>query len=142
VSVSNISPAELMADLLNRLGGDLAPSGAVVGPANDAQQQAGVLQIVDAGMPIIDQYRPVIWVRTQIRCLAGTLDEAERIARRTQLFLFGLENRTVVHQSSTEEDYLIHTLTVSAGPSMHFDTPETWETLLFIETCMGIDPLP
>lgn len=136
-----ISPAELMETLLGPLvPSDVAPAGVVVGPANDAQQQAGVVSIVDAGMPMVERYVRVTWVRSQFRCLAGTLEQADRIARTVQGAL-NQTGRTLVLQPSSGETYLIHLITVDAGPSMHFDSPETWETLLFAEVMIGTDPV-
>jgi hypothetical protein len=96
--------------------------------------------MVDAGMPVVEQYRPVVWVRSQFRCLSGSLEHADRIARGLQFFLNGL-TRTLVVQPSTGETYLVHSVTVSAGPSTHYDSPETWEYLLFTESLIGTEPI-
>lgn len=136
----DISPAEIMQTLINDNADEFGLAPAVVGPANDTQQQAGVVQIVDAGLPQIETYRRVVWVRTQLRCLSGSLSEADVIGRRLQFFLNG-QFRTQARQPSNGQTYLIHLITVTAGPSNHYDTPETWEVLLFTETLMGLDPI-
>jgi hypothetical protein len=122
---NDFSPAELMLDVLT-----VAAIGAeiVVGPANDAQQQSGAVSIVDAGLPITEAYLPIVWVRTQLRCLAGDLSTADVIARRVYAALNG-KVRTTATMSSTGDTYLIHLMNVTAGPTMHYDSPETWETL-------------
>lgn len=137
--MEEISPAELIRDVLVRLSDpEIAPGGIVVGPANDSQQQAGVVSIVDAGMPTVELYTPVISVRTQVRCLAGTLDMSDRIVRGCQRWLDG-RSRVLARQASTDRKYLIHYINVVAGPSMHYDSPETWETLLFAEVSIGTE---
>ncbi len=136
-----ISPAELIKDYLDRLcPPDLAPAGVVVGPANDRQQQAGVISLVDAGMPVVEFYVPTISVRTQARCLAGTLEGSDHIVRGLQAVLNGV-GRTVARMASTDRRYLIHRINVVGGPSMHYDSPETWETLLFAEVMYGTVPI-
>jgi len=137
----SISPAELTADLLNRLGPPgFAPSGAIVGPANDAQQQAGVASIVAAGLPVVDKYSPIQWCRAQVRCLAPTLDQADTISQMVFTEL-NQKVRVVAYQASTGERYLVHLVNVTAGPSMHYDSPETWETLLFAELMIAATPI-
>lgn len=136
-----ISPAELAADILNRLSvPGFAPSGAVVGPASDIQQQAGVVSVVAAGLPVVEKYLPEQWLRAQMRCLAPVLAEAEAISQRVFERLNG-QVRVVARMASTDHRYLVHLCNVTAGPSMHYDSPETWETLLFAELCISTEPL-
>jgi hypothetical protein len=138
----DLSPAELMMALINGADPSYDLPLAIVGPANDSQQQVGVISIIDAGLPVQRRDNlPIVWVRSQFRCLAGTVSDAERIGRRLASFLDG-HVRTAVIQESTEQTYLIHGTEVSAGPSMHFDTPETWEALLFTESMIGTEPIP
>lgn len=137
----DVSPAELTADILNRLSlPDLAPAGAVVGPTDDEQTQAGVISCMPSGLPVIELYVPVQWMRAQMRCLAGTLDLAEQISQKTYRQLNG-KNRIVAYQASTAQRYLVHAVKVAAGPSAHYDSPENWETLLFAELLIATDPL-
>lgn len=138
-----ISPAELVADIINRLGvpGEI-PAGAVVGPANHDQQQAGVASIMAGGLPTIEKYTPLQWHRTQIRCLAPTLAEADRISQAVFRQIGGDSPvRLVAYQASTGDRYLVHLINVTAGPSMHYDSIETYETLLFAELMIGSDPV-
>ncbi len=140
-AVDEISPAELVHDLLSRLGDpDLAPAGVIVGPANDAQQQAGVVSITAAGLPLEERYLPLQWMRAQIRCLAGTLEQADSLAQGVQRDLHG-RTRTILRMASTDQRYLLHLANVTSGPSYHYDSPETWETLLFAEILIGNQPL-
>lgn len=139
--LDDISPAELAMDVLNRLGPpDLAPMGTVVGPANDEQQQTGVISAVAAGLPVIDHYGPLQSSRVQLRCLAPTLALADLIAQGVYLFLHTLPNRTVGRMASTDRRYLIHWMNPAAGPSQHYDSPETWEALVFVEMMIGTEP--
>lgn len=139
--LDTLSPAELVADVLNRLGRpDIAPHGCIVGPANNVQQQEGVIQMVAAGLPVVDLYTPTQWMRCQMRCLAGTLDDAEKISQRIKAD-FHERQRTIGRMASTNRRYLIHIMNITAGPSMHFDSSETWETLVFAEIMIGTDPI-
>lgn len=135
-----ISPAEITADILNRLCLPVAASGAVVGPTNDAQQQSGVISCMASGLPVVELYVPMQSMRAQLRCLAGTLDEAEKISQRTMGFL-QVRNRVVAYQASIGQRFLVHWVKVIAGPSMHYDSNETWETLLFAELMVHTTPL-
>lgn len=139
-----LSPAEVAFDLLSRygstIGAEIPDSAAlvvaVVGPANDTQQQGGVVSFMGAGLPIIEKYSPVQWHRAQMRCLAGDLSTADYIAGLVQRDIHGLV-RKVCYQASNDSWYLVHLSNVVAGPSMHFDSAETWETLLFAELMIG-----
>jgi hypothetical protein len=127
--------------VLTRLGWpDIAPGGVVVGPATDAQQQAGVVSLMGAGLPVVERYLPLQWLRVQVRCLAPTLEEADKIS-----FLVNKElharTRVVARQRSTDHRFLVHLMNITAGPSMHYDSPETWETLLFGEVLIGTQPI-
>ena len=139
--LDEISPAELVADLIVRWGlPGHAPAGVVVGPASDTQQQAGVISIMSAGLPVIEKYSDLQWYRAQVRCLHGTLEFADTLAQGVQRDIHGLVRRKV-HMASTDRWYLLHLCNVTAGPSMHYDSPETWETLLFAEIMLSDDPL-
>lgn len=136
-----VSPAELAADIINRLAlPGMAPAGAVVGPTNDVQNQAGVISCMASGLPVVDIYSPVQWMRCQMRCLSGTLGEAELISQRAYRQFNG-QNRLICYQSSTAQRYLVHATRVTQGVSMHYDSPETWEALLHAELLISTDPL-
>jgi hypothetical protein len=138
--VIEVSPAELAADVLNRLSlPGIAAAGAIVGPSNDAQQQAGVVSCLAAGLPRIELYVPLQSMRCQMRCLAGTLEEADLIAQRVYRAMNG-RGRIIGRMASTDQRYLIHIINILAGPSQHYDSPETWETLLFAELLIYTDP--
>ena len=136
-----VSPAELMLDVLERkLHPNVAPGGIVVGPASDAQQQAGVVSIVDAGLPRLERYQSLVWDRAQMRCIAPTLASADKIARGVQ-FALHMQGRIIARMESTGDKYLVHLVNIIAGPSMHFDSPETLETLIFAEMLVGTEPV-
>lgn len=140
-TLAELSPAEIGADLLIRWGDqDVAPAGVVIGPTNDTQQQQGVVAFMSAGLPQVEKYASIQWMRAQVRCLAPTLAKADAIAQSVQLSIHGLVRRKA-RMASSGEWYLVHLCNVTAGPSMHFDSPETWETLLFAEMMISNDPL-
>ncbi len=131
-----ISPAELVKFVLDN---EAVGTTVVVGPASNAQQQEGVISIVQAGLPVIEKYAAIQWMRCQVRCLSSTLQGADRIAWAVQAKLHGRQ-RVLAVQGSTNETFLIHLMNITAGPSMHYDTPETHETLLFAEIMIGSEP--
>lgn len=133
-----LSPPEIIGDLVARWGTPVAP--VVVGPANDSDTQAGIIQMVVAGLPAIELYAPTVWVRGQIRILAGTLDKADLIAQMVQRDIHGL-NRKRARQASTDSWYLVHLCNITAGPSQHYDSDETQEQLLFAEVLIATQPL-
>lgn len=137
-----LSPAELTADFLNRYGSVVLDGGytVVVGPASDAQQQAGVISLMAAGLPTIEKYAPLQWHRAQARCLAGDLSTADTLAQAVQADTHGIF-RKLCYQASADSWFLIHLSNVTVGPSMHYDSPETWETLMFVELMIGTQPV-
>lgn len=141
MTVEELSPAELMQDFLRRwCDPDLAPGGIYVGPLNDAVQQAGGISVVAGGLPSVDKYTPTQWLRAQVRCLAPTLEQADRMAQGVMRDAQGTV-RVRCRMASTDKWYLVHLLNITAGPSMHFDTRETQETLLFAELLIGTNPI-
>lgn len=144
-----ISPAALTRDLITRYGEVVVNEGytVVVGPANDAQQQAGVISLMAAGLPVIEKYAPLQWHRAQARCLAGTLDVADVLAQSVQRDIHGQVRKLCfqapndLYPEDTGQWFLIHLTNVVVGPSMHFDSPETWETLMFAELMIGTTPV-
>mgnify|MGYP001558341520 CR=1 FL=1 len=141
MNLAEISPAEIVADLLERWGDpSAAAEGVVVGPTSAQQQQSGVVSVTAAGLPVVEKYAPLQWMRAQIRCLAPTLGKADTIAQSVQRDLHGIV-RKKARMASSGEWYLVHLANITAGPSMHYDSPETWETLLFAEVMLGSQPL-
>jgi hypothetical protein len=146
--VAPLSPQEIMLDFLTRHGscvGLTVPQtgqvlAAKVGPANDPEKQAGVICFMGAGLPLIEKYIPLQWVRTQVRCLGPDLDTADFLSQCVQRDLHG-DFRKEAYQASNDSWYLVHLSNVTSGPSMHFDSPEVWETLLFVEALISSDPL-
>ncbi len=134
-----ISPSELLRDLLVREADPAIIPHIVVGPANKTQIDEGVVELVDAGMP--KQEPPgLVWVRNQIRCIGPSLDRVDAMGRHIWE-VANWRNRITATMASTSRTYLIHVLKVSAGPSHHWDTAITWESLLFAEMMVGIQPL-
>lgn len=143
-----LSPAEVAYDMLDRYGSTIGAEipdkdtlvTAIVGPANDTQQQGGCISFMGAGLPVIEKYTPIQWHRAQARCLAGDLATADYISSLVQRDMHD-KQRLLCYQASNDSWYLVHLSNVVAGPSMHFDSAETWETLLFAELMIGNDPV-
>ena len=137
-----ISLCELMKKYVDdNLHEDLCPGGVFVGPATDEGQKAGCISITEAGNTERELYLPIINGRVQLRGLHPHLEHAERIGRALYALLNNV-NRTAVLQPSTNERFLVHSMSVSAGPSNHFDSSETWESLIFISMKVGTQPIP
>lgn len=144
-----ISPAELTADLIRRYGNAVNDENftVVVGPANDGQQQDGVISLMAAGLPTIEKYAPLQWHRSQARCLAGDLATADLIAQCVQRDVHGVVRKVCyqtpnpAYPADTGQWFLIHLSNVTVGASAHYDSPETWEYLLFAELMIGNVPV-
>lgn len=111
-----------------------------VGPLTDEEQQTGGISIMDAGMPVVDLYAPLLWTRAQMRCVGGTLARADVMGRSIQKALNALGNRTTVEVEDGSK-WLVHQVNLDGGPSMHFDSSETWEDLLFASVLMSAEPV-
>ena len=136
-----VSPSELLKSVLDQeLPSELISGGVVIGSASDAQIQSGCISLMDAGQPQREAYLPLVSVRAQIRCLAPTLEHIDRIARGVYDRL-DQRGRVVAVQRSTDEEYLIHRINVAVGPSFHRDSEENWESLLFAELLIGLEPV-
>lgn len=131
--MSQVDPSQIIKILVEALG-----LTAKVGPLNDAEQQEGAVSIMAAGMPVVELYSPLVSVRPQFRCVAGTLKKANDMALAIQL---GLPSGRQIVQQLDGDSYLVHRVNIDAGPSMHFDSEETWETLLFGEVLFGTVPV-
>lgn len=137
-----ISVCEIVKHFLEEnLDVEVFPGGVYVGPAGDDDQQLGCISLVEAGQSERELYLPIISARIQVRCVARTLEHVERMGRTCYLLLNDV-NREVGHQPSTNQNFLIHLMSVVAGPSTHFDSPETWENLLFVAVMIGTQPIP
>lgn len=136
-----ISPSELLKSIIEQeIPSELIPGGVAVGPVSDSQIQSGCISIMDAGQPLHERDLPLVRVRSQIRCLAPPLAHVDRIARAVY-DRFDQRGRTVAVQRSTDEEYLIHSIAVTVGPSHHRDSDENFEALLFVEMLIGLDPV-
>lgn len=138
---SPLSPSELLREYIIDNWADPKGSTVVVGGATDEQQECGVIALADAGFAKAEKYAPLVWPRVQMRCVARTLERAEFIARQMYDLLHPVDNVQVI-QPSSSDTWVIKQITVGAGPSMHFDSKETWEVLLFAEMVIATNPVP
>lgn len=119
----------------------LQVGGVIVGQTKDVQQEVGCISVTEAGQANQELYLPLIQARIQIRCIARTLELSERQGRACYLLLNHVD-RAVGYQPSTDQNFLIHLMSVVAGPSTHFDSAETEENLLFVSVMIGTQPIP
>lgn len=113
-----------------------APAGAVVGPADNNQQQAGVISITEGGLAGVDKSGLTTSIRLQFRCLAATPEQVDRIERAIHTVIHG-RTRTVVRDSSGAY-YLFHWMAINGGPTTHRDSDVTWEGLMYAEVLIGM----
>lgn len=111
-----------------------------VGPTTHAEQQAGVVSVTPAGSTKINPHMPMRWARVQLRGIHHQIAQAEMIGEHV-FQLLHTRHRELVTQPSSGNTYLVHNTQVIAGPSIHYDTPETWESLLFAEITVGTQPI-
>jgi hypothetical protein len=139
-SSSLVSPAELAMIFLNKsIDRDICPAGAVVGGADDEQQQQGVVALMDAGDAKTELYVPLLWKRIQIRCMGPGLDVVDRIGNHVDALLHGKYRLRLADGAGRE--WLVHSIFVATGPSHHIDSTETYESLLFATICVGREPV-
>ena len=136
-----VSPMELFKVLCERDADPRIVSGGFwSGGAEQNAQQLGAVALMPAGLVQIDRYAPVQWERVQARCMAHTLAHSTRIAQHMK-DLFHVRHRELVTQHSSGNTYLIHRTALIAGPSAHWDSPATWENLMFFEVMVGTQPV-
>jgi hypothetical protein len=118
---------------------DLVPMGAVVGGANDEQQQGGCVALMDAGDSKQELYAPLLWKRIQVRAMGPSLAEADDIGNH----LFDLLNGQQWLEMTDSRGWVwfCHQIYVAAGTSHHIDSSETWESLLFVNVTLSRDPV-
>lgn len=137
-----ISPAEMMKWVVEEYTSrDICPH-VVVGGLSQSEQEAGGVALMDAGNGTVEKYLPLVRPRVQLRCIAPSLAQVEVITRHVGDALTNVPPRIAAFQASTDEHYLLHYVMVSGGPSMHWDTEETWEGLLFADTMFSTTPIP
>lgn len=128
-----VSPVELVYQTLKAtFAEEDLPGGVFVGPAPETALEAGCLVLSDLGIPQPERYAPVVRARVQVRCEASSVDQAERIAGAVQAEVKPAQRR-VVDQANGER-YLVHAMTVVAGPTLTLgDAEESWAKVLQIE---------
>lgn len=137
---SVVSPSELLMSFLNdTMSADVIPGGAVVGGATDKAQQEGCVSIMDAGNQKNELYAPLLWKRCQVRCMAGSLAEVDDIGNHVFDLLNDQQNLEI--EDARGKLWFVHGIYCATGPSHHIDSPETWESLLFVNVTVGRDPI-
>jgi len=135
------SPAELLREfLLGFVDPAIVPAGVVVGGADDTEQQAGVISLMDAGSADTDSSGHLLHKRIQVRCMGPTLEVADEIGNHADSLLDDQERIEV--SDTNGRRWLIHQISVSVGSSHHIDSAETWESLLFARVTVGRSPIP
>lgn len=138
---SLVSPSELLMIFLNEeMDRAIVPAGAVVGGADDEQQQAGCVALMDAGNAKNELYTPLFWKRVQVRCMHNQLSAVDTIGNHVNDLLH--EQQYLVMTDASGKQWFVHSIFVSTGPSHHIDSSETYESLLFATICVGRDPIP
>lgn len=134
------SPAELLKGFIDtNAEPTVAPGGIVVGGADDNEQQAGCVALMDAGDADRELYAPIISKRVQVRCLGPTLYDADRIGN----YMFKLlhNQRWLILADHLERLWFCHTIYCTVGSSHHIDNPETHESLFFAAITIGDEPV-
>lgn len=111
-----------------------------VGGADNASQQAGCVVISKVGVVTNNPHLPIDDDRLQVRCMHHQYANAEQIGQHV-LDLLHVRHRELVTQESSGHTYLIHRTQRLAGPTMHWDSETTWESLAFYEVMCGSYPV-
>lgn len=136
-----VSPAELLMIFINQYANpEIIPGGAVVGGATDDQQQAGCVSIMDAGNTKDEMYAPLLWKRCQIRCMGSSLDVVDNIGNHIFDLIDDQQNLEIEDQRGKK--WFVLGIYCATGTSHHFDSSETFESLLFANITVARDPIP
>lgn len=139
--MNEVSPAELLKVYIDdRADTSVVPAGAVVGGADDNEQQQGVISIMDGGSSKQELYAPLLNERLQLRCLAPTLYEADRIGNHAYALLDDV--KWVELRDSAGFTWFVHTIYCATRPSHHLDSKETFESLFYVNITVGTEPIP
>lgn len=141
-SSSVVSPSELLKDFIEQYADkEVIPGGVVVGGADDEQQQKGCVALMDAGNTENETGdAPLLWKRCQVRGVAGSLAQADEIGN----YMFELlkNQKWLELEDSNGTKWFVHLITMTAGPSHHLDSEETFESLSFANITVGSEPIP
>jgi len=129
-----LSVIELLKAYLDEQGelADVAVGGVRAGPADNIQQEAGVLVLADVGSAGKELWTNSTRRRISIRCLGPTIEHVGRLSRLV-IDACHKKNRITQRLPSDDKKYLIHWMEVNGGPSLHRDSEVTWEMLVFVE---------
>lgn len=119
---------------------DVAMGGVRAGPADNVQQEAGVLVLADVGTAGREKYTPTTRRRISIRCLGPTIEHVGKLSRLV-IDVCDKKNRVTQRLPSDDKKYLIHWMEINGGPSMHRDSEVTWEMLVFVELWVHTEPI-
>jgi hypothetical protein len=118
----------------------LVPGGVFVGAAPDGAQQAGCVSLADAGSSKPEEENTrLLWKRVQVRAMGPTLWEAEAVGK--HVFDLLRRQRWLVVEDSDGHGWFVHSIYITASPSQHLDSSETWEVLGFVNITIGADPV-
>ena len=133
-----LSVPEIVRSLLSSVV-DVAPGGVVVGPASLDEQEAGCVALNEQGLGARTGNVPLVRHRMAARCLAPTLEQAERIA--SAVFdVLHQKGRRVAAQLSTGKKYLVHWTEVRGGPTaLEGEERGIWEEVVMIEALVGTE---
>lgn len=135
-----VSVSELLKGFIDdNADASIVPAGAVVGGADDTQQQEGVVAIMEAGNSKTELYAPLLWRRCQIRCMGPSLETASAIG--DHIFDLLNDQQSLELTDSEGRVWFVHLIYCATGPSQHIDSSETWESLLFANVTVGRDPI-
>jgi hypothetical protein len=135
-----VSPSELLKRFIDdHADPGILPAGAVVGGADDDEQNQGVVAIMDAGNTRDELYAPLLWKRCQLRCMAPSLEHADRIGN--HLFDLCNDQRNLVLEDSFKRLWFVYGIYCTTGPSHHIDSTEVWEDLLMANITVSRDPV-
>lgn len=118
-----------------------APGGVIVGPASTAQQKEGAIVLAEAGIARLERDIPLIKMALTARCIAGSVDRAERISAVLYDALHR-QGRRVVLQESSSQSFLVHYTQITGGPTLTAgEIEDTWEQVLTVEIMIGTEPV-
>lgn len=116
----------------------LAQGGVIGDATTQEQKQAGVVELAKAGTGSIEQYLPLMRDRISVRCVGPDTDYTDRLSRAVQRALHQ-RNRVIVTQPSTNERFLVHSVSINGGPTAVRDDDNVWGEVMFAELLVGTE---
>lgn len=104
----------------------------VIGPASSGEAQEGAVGVVPSGLADVERYVPTVKQNLTIRAYAPSVTEAEELGREIHEDIHEVRRKAITQANG--EEYLVHYISVTGGPSLVIgEFEDIWEILMTVE---------